>query len=283
MRNFGLPALGGGAGLRHEHFKQIIDEQPAFKWFEVISENFLEVGGYARECFEEISRHYPVIPHCVGLSVGSTDALDMERLNKLRQFVEQLDAPWTSDHLCFTMIDHSNLEDLIPLPFTTDAVNNVVDRIKCIQDTGGRPFLVENVTRYVTVSDREMGEAEFIARVLEGANCGLLLDITNVQFNSKFHGYDAMDFIQSLPLERVGQIHLAGWEELEDGTAIDSHDAPVPPEIWELYRKTLQLTGPTSVLVEWDAELPPVERLLKEAQMADELMQQELSALKEAV
>ena len=148
------------------------------------------------------------------MSVGSTDPLDMDYLRKLKQFLDEIDSPWASDHLCFTMVDHTNLNDLIPLPFTEEAVNNCVQRLRIIQDTLERPFLVENVTRYVTVSDREMGEQEFLTRILEESGCGLLLDVTNVHLNGQYHNYDPYEFIQSLPLERVGQMHLAGWEPL---------------------------------------------------------------------
>ncbi len=268
MKNFGLEALGGGAGLRNEHFDAILSTRPPFRWFEVIVENVLGFGGYVKECFEEIRSEYRIIPHGVCLSIGSTDPLDMDYLKQLRAFLDHIKAPWSSDHLCFTMVDHTNLNELIPIPFSRESARNVIERAKIVQDVLGRPFLLENVTRYVTVSDREMSESEFINTVLEGANCGLLLDVTNAYLNSKFHGYDALEFIRSLPLERVGQMHLAGWED-EEGQIIDSHDAPVPPEVWALFRKTLALTGPSSVLVEWDNLCPNVERLLEETQMAD--------------
>lgn len=273
MQNFNLPALLGGAGLRHEHFEQILSERPEFRWFEIITENFLDFGGAARESLFEIAAHYQIIGHGVCLSVGSTDELDLNFLRRLKQFLREIRSPWYSDHLCFTMVDHTNLNELIPLPFTTAAVENCVERIKVIQDTLELPFLVENVTRYMTVSDREMNEAEFITRIIEGANCGLLLDLTNVTLNAKFHAFDAWNFVKSLPLERVGQIHLAGWEPDGD-QIIDSHDAPVPEEVWQLFQKTIELIGPTSVLVEWDASLPPMQQLLDETRHADKIILQ---------
>lgn len=269
MKNFNLPSLGGGAGLRHAHFDEILSQRPPFKWFEIISDDFMDHGGHSRDALMKIREHYQIISHGVCLAIGSTDPLDMGYLKRLKAFLDEIDSPWTSDHLCFTMVDHTNMLDLMPLPFTEEAVNNVAERVKIVQDVVERPFLLENVTRYVTVSDREMSEAEFLSRILTQSNCGLLLDITNVQLNSQFHGYDAWAFIKSLPLERVGQIHLAGWEPSEAGQIIDSHDAPVPPEVWNLFRKTIEEIGPTSVLVEWDNELPAVERLLRETQIAD--------------
>ncbi|MFN8390039.1 MAG: DUF692 domain-containing protein [Bdellovibrionota bacterium] len=273
MRNFNLPALGGGAGLRNEHFEEILETRPPFNWFEVISENVMGFGGWVREAFQEIRKQYRIIPHGVCMSIGSTDPLNLTYLKNLRAFCDELDAPWTSDHLCFTMVDHTNLNELIPLPFTKECAENIIDRVKKVQDLLGRPFLLENVTRYLTISDREMSESEFISTIAEKADCGILLDVTNVHLNSLFHGYDAYEFIRSLPLDRVGQMHLAGWES-DDGQIIDSHDAPVPPEVWELFRKTLELTGPSSVLVEWDAQLPNVQRLLEETVMADRLIEE---------
>jgi uncharacterized protein (UPF0276 family) len=272
MQNYNLPALGGGAGLRSEHFDAILEQRPAFKWFEIITENFYKSGGYTKDRFDQIREHYQIIPHSVCLSIGSTDSLDWDYLRSLKGFLRSIKAPWTSDHLCFTMVDHANLNDLIPIPFTKESADNVVARVRIIQDYLEVPFLIENVTRYVTVSDREMSEGEFIRYVAENAGCGLLLDVTNAYLNSRFHGWDAEQFILSLPLERVGQVHLAGWED--DGEVIDSHDAPVPPEVWELFKKVLPAIGPTSALVEWDSKLPKVERLLQEAAMADDLVRQ---------
>ncbi len=273
QQNFGLPVLGGGAGLRHEHFDAIISHHPPFRWFEIITENFLGMGGYPREALQEIRNSYPVIGHCVCMSIGSTDELDVSYLKSLRAFLDEIRSPWVSDHLCFTMVDHTNLNDLIPLPFTTEAKDNVVERVRRIQDILERPLLIENVTRYITVSDREMSEAEFLSAVAEESNCGILLDITNVYLNSVFHEYDPLGFVKSIPLKRVGQMHLAGWETEPNGSFIDSHDAPVPPEVWKLYDEVLRLTGPSSVLVEWDKSLPPVERLLEEAEQAHALME----------
>ena len=272
MRNFNLPALGGGVGLRNEHFEDILERRPTCNWFEIIVENFLDFGGYVEKTFKEIHSHYTIIPHGVCLSLGSTDPIDFDFLAKLKNFLDEIKAPWMSDHLCFTMVDHINLNELIPIPFSEESLQNVSERIRVVQDYLERPLLVENVTRYLTVSDREMSEAEFISRVLEQANCGLLLDITNVQLNSQFHSFDPREFISSLPLERVGQIHLAGWEVASDEQILDSHDAPVPPEVWDLLRFVLPKTGPSSVLVEWDNNLPSIERLLHEADKANELI-----------
>lgn len=272
MKNFNLPAFGGGVGLRNEHFEDILGENPSCAWFEIIAENFLGFGGHARETLQEISKRYQVIGHGVCLSIGSSDALDVQHVRKLKGFLDDIRSPWFSDHLCFTMVDHTNLNDLIPLPFTEECVATIVEKVKIVQDILERPFLLENVTRYLTLSDREMSESEFINRILEGAQCGLLLDVTNAYLNAQTFGFDPLEFIESLPLERVGQMHLSGWEPAEDGTVLDSHDAPVPEVVWKLFGQVLQRTGPSSVLVEWDSQLPDWPRLLHEADQTNEML-----------
>jgi uncharacterized protein (UPF0276 family) len=269
MQNFGLPALGGGVGLRHKYFEDILEKRPRCGWFEIIIDDFVGAGGRDVAYLRRIREHYPIIGHGVCCSLGSTDPLDIAYIKKLKAVLDSIDSPWFSDHLCFTMVDHTNLNDLIPLPFTREAVNNVVDRIKVIQDIIERPFLIENITRYITVSAREMSEHEFLTAVLEGANCGLLLDITNVYLNAQFHRYDPLEFVRSIPHQRIGQMHLAGWTPAHDGTIIDSHDAPVTPAVWSLFEEVLKITGPSSALVEWDNALPPLERLLAEADFAN--------------
>lgn len=272
VQNFNLRAFGGGAGLRHEHFDEILERRPPFRWFEIISDDFMDFGGYARDRLMAIREYYQIISHGVCLAIGSTDPLDRAYLKRMKQFCREVGSPWTSDHLCFTKVDHTNMLDLMPLPFTRETVNHVAERVKIVQQELELPFLLENITRYVTLSDREMSEGEFISEIVTRADCGILLDVTNVFLNSQYHGYDAWEFIAALPLERVGQIHLAGWVPDDDGTVIDSHDGPVQPEVWELLKKTLTQTGPTSVLVEWDNLLPSVDRLLEETLAADKVI-----------
>ncbi len=281
MKNFNLPSFGAGVGLRHTHFDEIIRNRPACNWFEIIAEDFIGVGGYTGESLEKIREHYRIIAHGVCMAIGSTDPLDMQYLKNLSAFLKKIDSPWASDHLCFTMVDHTNLNDLIPLPFTSEAVKHVVERVKIVQQVLERPFLLENVTRYITVSNREMEEWEFLTQITEQANCGILLDITNIYLNSQFHKFDPEQYINSIPLERVGQIHLAGFEIHEDGSYIDSHDAPVPEPVWKLFKSVIAQIGQTSVLVEWDKELPPFSRLIEEARMADAAML-EITAAQEA-
>ncbi len=274
--NYGLRRLGAGVGLRREHFDDIIDRQPDINWFEVIPENFIGRGGYCADALRKISANYPTVGHGVSLSIGSTDPLDVEHVRRVKQFCDEIGSPWFSDHLCFTMVDHVNLNDLIPLPFTREAVRNVAERVRVVRDILERPFLLENVTYYMTVSKSEMTEPQFIAEILESADCGLLLDVSNVLLNSKNHGFDPIAFIETIPLERVGQMHLAGFEKQGD-MLLDTHAKPVSDDTWELFREVIKLTGPSSVLVEWDAELPSLDRLLQEAEMAQRLMDETVS------
>lgn len=265
-----ISPLGAGIGLRRPHFSDILETWPAVGWFEVIPENFLQRGGYMADALRRISERYHIVGHGVSLSIGSTDPLNMDLLARLKAFCDQVQSPWYSDHLCFTMVDHVNLNDLIPLPFTREAVKHVAERIRIIQDVLERPFLVENVTYYMAVSKSEMSEAVFITEVLEAADCGLLLDVSNVVLNAGNHGFDAIDFLDSIPLNRVGQLHLGGYEKDGD-VLLDTHAKPVSDDTWQFYREVLQRIGRTPVLVEWDAEIPSLERLLQEAEMAQRL------------
>jgi hypothetical protein len=270
---FGLSALGAGIGLRRPHFDEIISQRPAVRWFEVIPENFIGRGGYCADSLRRISERYPLVAHGVSLSIGSTDPLRLDHLRQLKAFCDACRSPWFSDHLCFTMVDHANLNDLIPLPFTHETVQHVAKRARVVQEYLERLLLLENVTYYAALPRAEMSEAEFIRAVLEEADCGLLLDVSNVLLNATCHGYDALEFLDSIPLDRVGQLHLAGFERFGD-VLLDTHSKPVSDETWELYRQVLQRIGPSSVLVEWDAEIPALNRLLQEAEMAQRLMEE---------
>jgi uncharacterized protein (UPF0276 family) len=265
-------SLTAGLGLRNKYIPEILDTRPQISWFEIISEEFLGYGGKERAQLLAIREYYPVVCHGVCMSVGSTDPLDEDYLRQLKELADELESPWVSDHLCFTMVDHQNLNELTPLPFTKDAVDNCVARIGRIQDILQRPFLVENVTRYLTLPEREMTEVEFIREILQRSGCGLLLDVTNVLINSRLHHFDPQEWMRGIPCERVRQFHLAGWVEKEDGDIIDGHDAPVPDSVWDLFAYTVALTGPKPVLIERDRKFPPLQELLAEAQDAERRM-----------
>jgi uncharacterized protein (UPF0276 family) len=270
-------SLGAGIGLRRQHFSEIIERQPAIRWFEVIPENFLGRGGFCAESLAQIRERYRLIAHGVSLSIGSTDPLDMDLLANLKRFCDECDSPWFSDHLCFTMVDHVNLNDLIPLPFTMEAATHVAARARVVQDFLERPFLLENVTYYAAPSRSQMTEAQFITEILEQADCGLLLDVSNVILNSINQGYDAEAFLDAIPLHRARQLHLAGYEKHGD-VLLDTHAKPVSDETWALYRRVIERIGPTASLVEWDSEIPTLDRLLQEADMAQKYMDEVASS-----
>ncbi|MBX3412104.1 MAG: DUF692 domain-containing protein [Pirellulales bacterium] len=251
----GHPNLGLGVGLRTVHFSHILEHQPPVDWFEIISENFMDSRGRPRYVLEQIAERYPVVMHGVSLSIGSTDPLDFDYLNRLKGLAEACRARWISDHLCWTGVAGLNAHDLLPIPLNEESLAHVVARIRTVQEVLERPLVLENPSSYVTFKDSTMPEWEFLARMAEETNCGLLLDVNNVYVSSVNHDFDAIEYIRSVPHERVVQFHLAGHTNC--GThLIDTHDGPVVDPVWELYRLAHQLTGGASTLLEWDAHIP---------------------------
>ena len=252
----GYPNLGLGVGLRSAHFAYLEQNEPDVDWFEVIPENFLGSRGRARNVLDRIADLYPVVLHGVSLSIGSTDPLDMDYLARLKRLAAEVEAVWVSDHVCWTGVTGVNTHELVPLPFTEATLAHVVERIRTVQDVLERPLVLENPSTYVTYTDSALAEAEFLARMADEADCGLLLDVNNVYVSSVNHEFDAVEYMRSLPSERVVQMHLAGHDDR--GTHIvDTHDRPVADPVWELYGTAVALTGGVSTLVEWDDRLPP--------------------------
>lgn len=251
----GYPNIGLGVGLRTVHFSHILKNQPAVDWFEIISENFMDSGGRPRYVLEQIAERYPVVMHGVSLSIGSTDPLNFEYLRKLKRLADAVNARWISDHLCWTGVAGLNAHDLLPIPLNEKTLDHVVDRIRIVQEVLGRPLVLENPSSYVTFAASTMSEWEFLSRMCEAAHCGLLLDVNNVYVSSVNHDYDPVEYIESIPHERVVQIHLAGHTNC--GThLIDTHDGHVIHPVWSLYRLAHRLTGGVSTLLEWDAKIP---------------------------
>ncbi|HXU45225.1 MAG TPA: DUF692 domain-containing protein [Thermoanaerobaculia bacterium] len=248
--------LGLGVGLRSAHFEHILSHKPAVDWFEVISENYVDSLGRPRNVLAQIAERYPVVLHGVSLSIGSTDPLDFEYLSKLKKLGKEVRARWISDHLCWTGVLGRNTHDLLPMPYTEASLRHVVERIRVVQDVLERPLVLENPSSYVTFAQSSMDEWEFVSRMAEEADCGLLLDVNNVYVSSFNHDMDPETFIRSLPHERIVQFHLAGHSDY--GThLIDTHDHPVIDRVWDLYRLAHELTGGVSTLLEWDANIPP--------------------------
>ncbi len=251
----GHPNLGLGVGLRTVHFSYLLKNTPPVDWFEVISENFMDSGGRPRYVLEQIAERYPVVMHGVSLSIGSTDPLNFEYLAKLKRLADTVKAGWVSDHLCWTGVASLNAHDLLPIPLNEETLAHVVRRVRTVQDFLERPLVLENPSSYVTFADSTMPEWEFISRMADDADCGLLLDVNNVYVSSVNHDFDPVEYVRSVPHRRVVQFHLAGHTDC--GThRIDTHDNHVIDPVWELYRLAHQCTGGAATLLEWDARIP---------------------------
>lgn len=233
-----------------------MENTPDVDWFEVIPENFMDSHGLPRHVLERIAASYPVVLHSLSLSVGSTDPLDIDYLRRLDELAGETGAVWLSDHVCWTAVGGVNTHELVPIPFSEESLAHVVQRVRVVQDFLQRPLVLENPSSYVTFARSTMSEAEFLARMAEEADCGLLLDINNVYVSSVNHEFDPVGYLRSLPHNRVVQMHLAGHHDV--GThVVDTHDRPVADAVWELYDTAVQLIGPVSTLLEWDDNLPP--------------------------
>ena len=262
-----FPALGYGVGLRPPHYQEVIANRPAVDWFEVISENFLVAGGRPLAVLERVRAHYPVVLHGVSLSIGSADPLDRGYLTRLRALADRIEPAWISDHLCWTGVGGHNLHDLLPLPYTDEALRHVVDRVQRVQDLLGRRIALENVSSYLAYCDSAMPEWEFLAAVATRADCGILLDVNNVYVSAVNHGFDAHAYLAAVPLERVVQFHLAGYSD-HTTHLLDTHDHPVSAAVWSLYATAVRRFGPLPTLVEWDDRIPAFECLHAEARQA---------------
>ena len=259
--------LGHGVGLRTQHFPEVLAGTARVDWFEVISENFMIRGGRPLRVLEQARTLGPVVLHGVSLSLGSADPLRDDYLDDLAALAARVQPAWISDHLCWGSIGGHYAHDLLPLPYTEEALGHVVERIGRVQDRLGRQILVENVSSYLTYARSAMPEWEFLAEIARRSDCGILLDVNNVYVSAMNHGFDATDYLSGVPAERIGQIHLAGHSD--HGThLLDTHDAPVCDEVWALYRSVVERVGPVSTLVEWDAHVPAWSELVAESERA---------------
>jgi uncharacterized protein len=265
-----FPYLGHGVGLRREHYQHVLAERPPIDWFEVISENFMVPGGNPRRVLAGVRERYPVVLHGVSLSIGSTDPLDMEYLDELAALARDIEPAWVSDHLCWGSAGGKNAHDLLPLPYTEEALAHVVERVERVQERLGRRILLENVSSYLSYRSSTMPEWEFLSEVARRADCGILLDINNIYVSAHNHGFDARDYLDGVPGDRIGQLHLAGHSELGE-LLLDTHDHAVPQGVWELYRQFLERFGPRSTLVEWDEHVPEWDELMAQSRRAKEI------------
>ena len=270
MKRSDFPMLGYGVGLRRQHYSHVLETHPKVDWFEVISENFMVAGGRALEVLEGVRANYPIVMHGVSMSIGSTDPLNRDYLRQLREMARRFEPAWISDHLCWTGVAGRNLHDLIPLPYTEEAIRHVVARIRTVQDALERPILIENVSSYMAFADSAMPEWEFISTIANEADCGILLDINNIFVSAFNHRFDANDYIDAMPAERVVQYHLAGHSD--HGTyLLDTHDHPVRDEVWALYQRAARRFGAVSALVEWDDNIPEFAELADAAERARDI------------
>jgi uncharacterized protein (UPF0276 family) len=260
--------LGFGVGLRSEHFPYLMNnDDPLVDWFEIISENFIDNHGYASHVLENIRRKRPVVMHGVSMNIGSADPLNWRYLNKLKELVNFVQPEWISDHLCWTGFAGVNTHDLLPLPLTEESLEHVAKRVGEIQDFLGRPLIVENPSTYIEFVQSELSEWEFLSALVERTNCGLLLDVNNVFVSSHNHGFDATDYLHGLPHQNIVQLHIAGPTNVGN-CFIDTHDQPVPTEVWHLYKLAQDLTGGVATLLEWDANIPEYPDLVAELNKA---------------
>lgn len=256
-----------GLGLRHQHYEEIAATPGKVGWFEALSENYMVSGGMPLYWLERFRRDYPIALHGVSMSIGSIDPLDMNYLDDLKALARRIEPMWVSDHLCFTGLRGTNMHDLLPLPYTEEALDHVAERVGRVQDHLGRRLLLENVSSYITYSASELSEWDFIAELARRADCDILLDVNNVFVSAFNHEFDALAFLRAMPRDRVRQFHLAG--HLHKGTHIvDTHDHPIVDGVWDLYAEAVRLFPGVPTMIERDDNIPPYAELLAELDVA---------------
>jgi uncharacterized protein (UPF0276 family) len=260
-------SLGFGLGLRAPHYSAIVETRPPLGWLEILSENYMVPGGRPLDWLDRIRAEYPVAMHGVSLSIGSTDALDDEHLDALKQLQQRVHPAWISDHLCWTGVGGVNLHDLLPLPYSETALTHVVERVGRVQDRLGCRILLENVSSYAGYECSQLSEWDFLAEVAQRADCLILLDVNNVYVNSVNHDFDPLAYLDAIPAARVQQIHLAGHER-RGRLIVDTHDAAIVEPVWQLYEHARRRFGDVATMIERDSNIPPLAELLAELDQA---------------
>jgi uncharacterized protein (UPF0276 family) len=283
------PRFEHGLGLRHPHYRFILETKPKVGWFEAISENYFGFGecrgGRPLQVLKKIRSDYPVVLHGVSLSIGSTDPLNQTYLKQLKNLYAQIEPAWVSDHFCWTGVGGENVHDLLPLPHTFEVVRHLVERISEVQEFLGRPMLFENPSSYITFKSSELSEWVFISEVAKRSGCGILLDINNIYVNSVNHGFSALEYLKGVYSPAIQQFHLSGhssfcaeiFAEILAEILIDTHDHPVSPPVWDLYRSALTLYGPRPTLLEWDDQIPEFPVLMNELERAIQIQEQQIN------
>jgi uncharacterized protein len=257
------PFQGFGLGLRPTHYSSFLAQPQAVDWLEVISENYMVQGGKPLAMLDRIRADYPIAMHGVSMSIGSVSPLDQDYLQRLKALADRVQPMWVSDHLCWTGVHGTNLHDLFPLPYTEEALKHVAARVREVQDILGRRLVLENVSSYIDYASSEMSEWAFLTALAEQADCLLLLDVNNIYVSGMNHGFDPREFIDGVPAHRIQQIHVAGHSNMGD-VIIDTHDAPVPDEVFDLYGYACQHFGQVSTMIERDDAIPPLAELIEE-------------------
>jgi len=267
MKHISSLSLGFGLGLRAEYYEIIENEKPSVDWFEIITEDYLAPGGRPTFHLEKIRQDYPLAMHGVGLSIGSTDPLNKPYLEKVKALSKKLQPAWVSDHLCWIGVDKKVAHDLLPLPYTEEALRHVVERVKQVQDFFGHQILLENVSSYVAYQDSAMTEWDFLQAVAQEADCKILLDVNNIYVSAFNHHFDAESYLNAISVDRVQQFHIAGHSHLGD-IIVDTHDHRVIDDVWDLYAKAVKRFGQVSTMIERDDRFPPFQQLLNELNKA---------------
>lgn len=265
-----------GVGLKAVHYQEILKSEPDVGWFEVHPENYMGAGGPPHKYLAAVREKYPISLHGVGMSIGSAGPLDRDHIARLKALVERYEPAQVSEHLAWSTHDIGFLNDLLPLPYTGETLEKVCDHVDEVQSGIGRRLLLENPATYIVFPESDYDEIDFLTQISQRTGCGLLLDVNNVYVSSVNHMMSASDYIVQFPLERVGEVHLAGHSDTIDDTGqrllIDSHDRPVIDEVWRLYEEVIRRAGPLPTLIEWDSDIPGWSRLFEEAQRAEAII-----------
>jgi uncharacterized protein len=273
-----LPYLGFGLGLRSEHYENVLTERPPLDWLEILTENYLVEGGKPLYYLDRIREHYPMVMHGVSMSLGSSDGIDLNYLQRVKELAARVEPVWISDHLCWTGMNGVNTHDLLPLPYTQEAITQVVNHIQQVQEFLGRPILIENLSSYLTYEQSEMSEWEFLSAIVKAAGCYILLDVNNIYVSAYNHHFNALDYLRGIPKERVVQIHLAGHANHGD-YIIDTHDSTIIQPVWDLYAQTIKHLGAVSTMIERDENIPELKELLVEVEHARTIARQVIPEL----
>ena len=268
--------VAAGIGLRALHVGRVLAERPPVPWFEVHSENYFADGGSALAALDRIRADYPLALHGVGLSLGSTDPLDLGHLGKLKRLADRIEPSCVSEHLCWSSVNGRHYNDLLPLPYTSEALDHVCARVDAVQDFLGREILVENVSSYFAFPESTLDEGAFVAAVAARTGCKLLVDVNNIYVNARNHGIDADAYLAAIPPAAVAEIHLAGFDASGE-CLIDTHGTPIAPEVWSLYERALARFGPVATLIEWDTDIPEFGVLQREAATAQSYLEARLA------